>query len=91
MVKQTLDYFSSSLAETRMLKIMVAPVLAAGYRTGHLDLGIRLNLPWLFVKMETNFKSKIIKAYKDGKIQPYAYSISIPMKDIETARDLLRL
>ena len=44
---------------------------------------------WLFVKMETNFKSKIIKAYKDGKIQPYAYSLSIPMKDIETARGFI--
>ena len=39
--------------------------------------------------METNFKSKIIKAYKEGKIQPYAYSLSIPMKDIETARGFI--
>jgi len=41
---------------------------------------------WLYVSFETNFKNKIIKAYKDGKIQPYAYSIDLVMKDVETAR-----
>ncbi len=41
---------------------------------------------WLYVGFETNFKNKIIKAYKDGKIQPYVNSTEIVVKDIETAR-----
>ncbi len=41
---------------------------------------------WISVRFETNFKSKIIKAYKDGKIQPYISSGEIVVKDIETAR-----
>jgi hypothetical protein len=41
---------------------------------------------WLYVTFETNFKNKIIKAYKDGKIQPYVYSLDIAMKDVESAR-----
>jgi hypothetical protein len=40
----------------------------------------------IFVGFETNFKNKIIKAYKAGKIQPYAYSLDISFQDIETAR-----
>ena len=44
---------------------------------------------WLFVKFETNFKGKIMKAYKEGKIQPYAYDLSIPMRDIETSRGVI--
>jgi hypothetical protein len=41
---------------------------------------------WLYITFETNFKNKIIKAYKDGKIQPYVYSLDIVMKDVETGR-----
>ncbi len=41
---------------------------------------------WLYITFETNFKNKIIKAYKDGKIQPYVYSLDIAMTDIESAR-----
>lgn len=44
---------------------------------------------WLYVKFETNFKNKIIKAYKGGKIQPYIYSLEIAVKDVETARGLI--
>ena len=40
----------------------------------------------IFVSFETNFKNKIIKAYKAGKIQPYAYSLDLAFQDIETAR-----
>ncbi len=43
----------------------------------------------LRVKFETNFKNKIIKAYKDGKIMPYVYNLEIVMKDIESARGLI--
>jgi hypothetical protein len=41
---------------------------------------------WLYVKFETNFKAKIINAYKDGKIQPYASTVELAMKDVETSR-----
>ncbi len=44
---------------------------------------------WLFVSMETNFKNKIIKAYKAGKIQPYSASLEVAVKDIETARSTI--
>jgi hypothetical protein len=41
---------------------------------------------WLYVKFETNFKAKIINAYKDGKIQPYVSTLDFVMKDVETSR-----
>lgn len=41
---------------------------------------------WIYVRFETNFKNKIIKAYKEGKIQPYISASEIVVKDIETAR-----
>jgi hypothetical protein len=44
---------------------------------------------WLYLKFETNFKNKIIKAYKAGKIQPYVYSVALAMKDLETARGII--
>jgi len=40
----------------------------------------------IYVEFETNFKNKIIKAYKAGKIQPYTYSLELAFQDIETAR-----
>lgn len=44
---------------------------------------------WLYVKFETNFKAKIINAYKDGKIQPYATGVEFAVKDVETARGVI--
>jgi len=44
---------------------------------------------WLRVKFETNFKNKIIKAYKAGKIMPYVYALEIAVKDTEEARSLI--
>lgn len=41
---------------------------------------------FLTVKFETNFKNKIIKAYKAGKIAPYVYQLELAMADTETAR-----
>ncbi|MGC4022384.1 MAG: hypothetical protein QM734_10760 [Cyclobacteriaceae bacterium] len=43
----------------------------------------------IFVAFETNFKNKIIKAYKDGKIQPYVSSLDFAVKDLETARGVI--
>jgi hypothetical protein len=44
---------------------------------------------WLYVKFETNFKAKIISAYKDGKIQAYASSLEIAIKDVESSRGVI--
>lgn len=44
---------------------------------------------WLRVKFETNFKNKIIKAYKAGKIMPYVYTLELVVKDTEEARGLI--
>jgi hypothetical protein len=43
----------------------------------------------IFVTFETNFKNKIIKAYKAGKIQPYTYSLELAFQDVETARGVI--
>lgn len=44
---------------------------------------------FLTVKFETNFKSKIIKAYKAGKIAPYVYQLEFAMADTESARGMI--
>ena len=44
---------------------------------------------WLYVVMETDFKGKIIKAYKDGKIQPYTSTLQFAVNDIDLARNLV--
>lgn len=44
---------------------------------------------WLYVTMETAFKGKIIKYYKDGKIQPYASRVSFVMQDVDASRDMV--
>ncbi len=44
---------------------------------------------WVYVSFEANFKNKIIKYYKAGKIQPYVYQLDIAVSDIETARNMI--
>jgi hypothetical protein len=44
---------------------------------------------FLTVKFETNFKNKIIKAYKAGKIAPYVYQLELAMTDTESARNMI--
>lgn len=44
---------------------------------------------WVYVGFEANFKNKIIKYYKSGKIQPYVYQLDIAVADIETARNVI--
>jgi hypothetical protein len=44
---------------------------------------------WVYVGFEANFKNKIIKYYKGGKIQPYVYQLDIAVADIETARNMI--
>ena len=44
---------------------------------------------WLYVRFESNFKAKIFGAYKDGKIQPYATTVEMAMKDVESSRSVI--
>lgn len=48
-----------------------------------------VNGKMLTVKFEMNFKNKIIKAYKGGKIQPYASGLEITVADADAARNLV--
>ncbi len=41
---------------------------------------------FLTVRFETNYKNKIVKAYKSGKIAPYVYQLEFAMTDTESAR-----
>lgn len=43
----------------------------------------------LFVKIETRYKQKIIKAYKNGKNQSFTNSVLICVSDVETARNII--
>lgn len=44
---------------------------------------------WLYVRFESNFKAKIFGAYKDGKIQPYATTVEMAVKDVESVRGVI--
>jgi hypothetical protein len=50
---------------------------------------IQVKGKWLYVRFETNFKAKIINAYKDGKILPYTNSVDLVMKDVESSRGVI--
>jgi hypothetical protein len=43
----------------------------------------------LFVKLETKYKQKIVKTYKNGKTQNYTNLIYIRINDIESARNMI--
>jgi hypothetical protein len=44
---------------------------------------------WLYVSVETDFKGKIIKYYKDGKIQPYTSVVQFAINDVDVSRSLM--
>jgi hypothetical protein len=44
---------------------------------------------WLYIRFESNFKAKIFGAYKDGKIQPYATTVEMAVKDVESSRSVI--
>lgn len=44
---------------------------------------------WMYVVAETDSKGKIIKYYKDGKIQPYTSSLQFAVNDVDMARNLV--
>ena len=43
----------------------------------------------LFVKIETRYKQKIIKAYKNGKNQSFTSDLKIRVNDVEAARNII--
>ena len=43
---------------------------------------------WMYVVLETDFKGKIIKYYKNGKIQPYSSGLQFAINDVEVARNV---
>ena len=51
---------------------------------------MKVNGKKIDVEISTNHMEKLIKYYKDGKIQTYQTKISIPAPDIETARKIKR-
>lgn len=53
------------------------------------SIAIEVKGKWLYVVAETEFKGKIIKSYKDGKIQPYASSLQFAVNDVDVARNLV--
>lgn len=53
------------------------------------SISVEVKGKWLYVVMETDFKGKIIKYYKDGKIQPYTSSLQFAVNDVDVARNLV--
>lgn len=54
-----------------------------------LSVAVDVRGKWLYVTMETEFKGKVIKAYKDGKISPYVSKLEIAVNDIDVSRNLV--
>src|SRR5688500_4827699 len=53
------------------------------------SIGVEVKGKWLYVVLETDFKAKIIKYYKDGKIQPYTSALQFAVNDVDIARNLV--
>ena len=54
-----------------------------------LSIELEVKGKWLYVVMETDFKGKIIKYYKDGKIQPYASRLAFAINDVDASRSMV--
>lgn len=54
-----------------------------------LTVEVEVRGKWLYVSMESDFKGKIIKYYKDGKIMPYTSKIDFVINDVNTSRDMV--
>jgi hypothetical protein len=54
-----------------------------------LSIEIDVRGKWLYVVMDTEFKGKVIKAYKDGKISPYANKLEIAVNDVDISRNMV--
>jgi hypothetical protein len=54
-----------------------------------LSIEVEVKGKWLYVGMDTEFKGKIIKYYKDGKIQPYTSRIEFVINDVDISRNMV--
>lgn len=54
-----------------------------------LTVEVEVRGKWLYVSMETDFKGKIIKYYKDGKIMPYTAKVEFVINDVDTSRNMV--
>lgn len=54
-----------------------------------LSVEVEVRGKWLYVSMETDFKGKIIKFYKDGKIMPYTAKVDFVINDVDTSRNMV--
>ena len=54
-----------------------------------LTIDVDVRGKWLYVTMETDFKGKIIKYYKDGKIMPYTSKVEFAINDVDASRNMV--
>jgi hypothetical protein len=54
-----------------------------------ITVAVEVKGKWLYVAMESDFKGKIIKYYKDGKIMPYTSKIDFVINDVDIARNMV--
>ena len=52
------------------------------------SIAIDVKGKWMYVTAETDLKGKVIKSYKDGKIQPYTSTLQFAVNDVDLARNL---
>jgi hypothetical protein len=95
-VKQTLEPVDG---DNNKYKFTVIEVNAKGSGAEHLyefnlsdinptSISVDVKGKWMYVVLETDFKGRIIKYYKDGKIQPYASGLQFAINDVEVSRNV---
>ena len=52
-----------------------------------LSIEVEVKGKWMYVVMGTEFKGKVISAYRNGKIMPYANKVEFAINDVDVARD----
>jgi len=52
-----------------------------------LSIEVEVKGKWMYVVMGTEFNGKVISAYRNSKIMPYANKIDFAINDVEIARD----
>jgi hypothetical protein len=96
-VKQTLEPVEGDNSKYKYTLIEVNPKGASAEQVYEFNLAdvnpssiaVDVKGKWLFVVFETDFKGKIIKYYKDGKIQPYTHTLQFAVNDVDVARNLV--
>lgn len=96
-VKQTLETVEGDNSKYKYTVIEVNPKGASAEQVYEFNLAdvnpssiaVDVKGKWLYVVFETDFKGKIIKYYKDGKIQPYTHTLQFAVNDVDVARNLV--